>query len=80
MGFSFKKIAKQIGKDCAHYFDIPYRAKRVAKEFRNLSRLIRGKNSSSSLNTNQSARHAVGNTGFHRAYPSLGVRGYGRQR
>lgn len=54
--------------------------KRSAAEFRSLSRLIRGKpfgghRTSSSLSTSSSARHSVGNTGFHRAYPSIGIRG-----
>ena len=63
-------------------FDYPKRFKRFAKDLRNLSRDLRGKSDSritSSLNTQSSARHQVGNTGFHRAYPSLGVKGsYGK--
>lgn len=76
MGLSLRKIIKQTGRDFADYFDVPKNVKRSAKEFRSLSRLIRGKNSSrSSISTSSSARYSVGNTGFHRAYPSIGIRG-----
>lgn len=86
MDFSLRKIIKQTGRDFADYFDVPKNVKRSAKEFRSFSRLIRGKDSShsshssrSSISTSSSARHSVGNTGFHRAYPSIGIRGsYGR--
>ena len=63
-------------------FDYPKRFKRFAKDLRNLSRDLRGKSdgrTTSFLNTQSSARHQVGNTGFHRSYPSIGVRGsYGK--
>ena len=86
MGFSLRKIIKQTGRDFADYFNVPKNIKRSANEFRALSRLIRGKSPlssrgsiSSSLSASSSARHSVGNTGFHRAYPSIGVRGsYGK--
>ena len=75
MGFSLRKLIKQAGRDFVDYFDVPKNVKRSAKEFRSLSRLIRGKDSSrSSISTSSSARHSVGNTGFHRAYPSIGIR------
>lgn len=82
MGFSLRKIIKQTGRDFVSYFDVPKNVKRASKEFRSLSRLIRGKDVSRSrsfVSTSSSARHSVGNTGFHRAYPSLGIRGsYGK--
>ena len=68
-------------REAVEAFDYPKRFKRFAKDLRNLSRDLRGKsNTKSSLNIQSSARHQVGNTGFHRAYPSIGVRGsYGRK-
>lgn len=79
MGFSLRKIIKQTGRDFADYFNVPKNIKRSANEFRSLSRLIRGKSPRSFVSISSSARHSVGNTGFHRAYPSIGVRGsYGK--
>ena len=77
MGFLKRRLRSAI-----EAFDYPKRFKRFAKDLRNFSRDLRGKSDSrttSYLNTHSSARHQVGNTGFHRAYPSLGVRGsYGK--
>lgn len=79
MSFSLRKIIKQTGQDFADYFNVPKNVKRSAKEFRSLSRLIRGKSPRSFVPVSSSARHLVGNTGFHRAYPSIGVKGsYGK--
>ena len=70
-------------REAVEAFDYPKRFKRFAKDLRNLYRDLRGKSDSrisSSLNTQSSARHQVGNTGFRRVYPSIGVRGsYGRK-
>ena len=64
-------------REAVEAFDYPKRFKRFAKDLRNLYHDLRGKsyNTKSSLNIQSSARHQVGNTGFHRAYPSIGVRG-----
>ena len=63
-------------REAVEAFDYPKRFKRFAKDLRNLYHDLRGKSDTKSfLSTQSSARHQVGNTGFHRAYPSIGVRG-----
>lgn len=80
MHLNFRQMAKDLGQDCVDAFNLPKRFRKIGHSWRDFSRKIRGKSTSSSsyLNIESSARHAVGNTGFHRAYPSLGVRGYGK--
>ena len=84
MKISFKRIVRQVGRDFADSFDVERNLRKTGKQWRDISRLIRGKSKSKlsggvtfpeQYTTPSSAKYPVGNTGFHRVYPSMGVSG-----
>lgn len=78
MSLSFKSLVKSIGNSIADNYNAPKQFRRMASEIRSIGRLFSGKGKSNAFvgsSSPSSARHLVGNTGFHRAYPSIGVKG-----